>query len=223
MQWYKRILQTYQDSFCKRQRPAWRRRRGCALILVLAGGQSSVLLPAATAADAEKQWGNDGNVGVLHVRGALTESACRLDMTSAWQDISLGEVGTGRFQHIGARGTPVTVTFKLLDCLSSGSRNVDERTATRKWSAEQPSATVYFVAPADDDNPQLVQVSGAEGVGLRLLDSTGREVVLGQRGTPLLLTPGQDQLFYQIMLERTRAALSAGAFWSQINFKLNYD
>ena len=184
MQWYKRILQTYQDSFCKRHRPAWRRRRGCALILVLAGGQSSVLLPAATAADAEKQWGNDGNVGVLHVRGALTESACRLDMTSAWQD---------------------------------------ERTATRKWSAEQPSATVYFVAPADDDNPQLVQVSGAEGVGLRLLDSTGREVVLGQRGTPLLLTPGQDQLVYQIMLERTRAALSAGAFWSQINFKLNYD
>ncbi len=45
------------------------------------------LLPAANAVD---NWDVDGANGVLYISGALTESACRLEMDSARQDISLG-------------------------------------------------------------------------------------------------------------------------------------
>ncbi len=33
--------------------------------------------------------------GLLHVRGALTESACRLEMDSAWQGGGHGDDGNG--------------------------------------------------------------------------------------------------------------------------------
>ncbi|HBY5494024.1 TPA: type 1 fimbrial protein, partial [Klebsiella pneumoniae] len=40
----------------------------------------------------------EGSSGTLFVHGALTESACRLEMASAHQDVLLGEIGTGRLQ-----------------------------------------------------------------------------------------------------------------------------
>lgn len=42
----------------------------------------------------------DGEHGVLHVSGALTESACRLEMSSADQSVELGDVGTGRLNRL---------------------------------------------------------------------------------------------------------------------------
>ncbi|CAI1000142.1 fimbrial protein [Serratia fonticola] len=174
-------------------------------------------------AHAVNNWDVDGANGVLRVHGALTESACRLDMISAWQDISLGEIGTGRLRNIGERGTPVTVSLKLQDCLPGPSRNRDNRTGNVLWSAAQPAVSVSFIAPADADNPQLVRVRGAGGLALRFTDPLGRDVRLGSRGAPLLLTPGQNELIYTVTPERTRAPLHAGAYWAQVNFGLNYD
>lgn len=178
------------------------------------------LIPAAYSAN---NWDVDGANGVLRVQGALTESACRLEMSSVWQDISLGEIGTGRLRNIGERGTPVTVSLKLQDCLPGPSRNRDNRTGNVLWSAAQPAVSVSFIAPADADNPQLVRVQGAGGLALRLTDPLGRDVRLGGRGAPLLLTPGQNELTYTVTPERTRAPLHAGAYWAQVNFGLNYD
>jgi type 1 fimbria pilin len=189
------------------------------LALLLALGLSWGLVSSAQAAGVEV----DGNVGVLHVQGALTESACRLDMTSAWQEVSLGEIGTGRLQSLGARGNPVQVQLKLRDCVASLSRNPDARSGNQYWSQGQPSVAVGFTAPADAGNPELIKVNGASGIGLRLTDSANRAVILGARNTPIFVTPRQDQLTYNIALERTAAPLVAGRFWSQISFRLNYD
>ena len=62
----------------------------------------------------------EGSSGTLFVHGALTESACRLEMASAHQDVLLGEIGTGRLQKIGSRGEPVWIELHLEDCLQSG-------------------------------------------------------------------------------------------------------
>lgn len=198
------------------QQQKWR----LAALALLTGCMSLSIAHAAESVVAD---GVDGNTGVLQVRGALTESACRLDMRSAFQDVYLGEVGTGRLSNIGERATPVKFQLQLRDCLRGSSRNVDERTGTLLWSANQPSMTISFTAPADIHNPQLVRVNGASGIGLRLTDPANHDVALGMRGQPVMLTPGQNQLTYAVALERTPAALRAGAFWSQINFKLNYD
>lgn len=58
------------------------------LMVPVVVGSLWALMPEACAAD---NWNVDGANGVLHVRGALTESACRLEMTSAYQDVWLGK------------------------------------------------------------------------------------------------------------------------------------
>lgn len=186
--------------------------------LVISVGFS--LLPDVRAANNEQL---EEAIGVLHVHGALTESACRLDMASAWQDVDLGEVGSGRLANIGDHGRKVAVQLKLRDCMPGPSHEQDARTGNRLWSASQPAVSVSFIAPADLDNPQLVRVQGTSGLGLRLTDALERNVRLGSRGTPLFLTPGQNELTYYITAERTRSPLRTGAYWAQINFGLTYD
>ncbi|HAT4919958.1 TPA: type 1 fimbrial protein [Serratia marcescens] len=178
------------------------------------------LLPAANAVD---NWDVEGANGVLYISGALTESACRLEMDSARQDISLGEVTTGRLVQPGDRGAPVAFQLRLRDCLRGPTASRDERTGALLWAHDQPAVRVAFNAPADADNAQLVKVQGASGMGLRLLDAHGRDVRLGSRGAPLWLTPGNSVLSYSITPERTVAPLRAGAYRAMVDFALSYD
>lgn len=193
---------------------------GAVMMVPLVLGVGFSLLPAAHSAD---NWGVEGANGVLRVHGALTESACRLEMASAWQDIALGETGTGRLREVGARGTPVAVQLTLEDCLPGPARNRDNRSGNLLWSTGQPAVSVSFMAPADADNPQLVKVQGAGGLALRVTDVGGGDVRLGSRGAPMLLIPGRNELTYTVTPERTRAPLQAGAYWAQLNFGLSYD
>lgn len=195
-------------------------RTATAMMVPLVIGASFSLIPAAHSADNSEV---EGAHGVLRVYGALTESACRLAMTSAWQDISLGDTGTGKLRDVGAHGSPVAVQLRLEDCLPGPAANRDDRSGNLVWSADQPAVTVSFIAPADVDNPQLVQVQGTSGLALRVTDPLGQDVRLGSRGTPLLLSPGQNELTYTVTPERTKAPLEAGAYWAQLNFGLSYD
>ncbi len=195
---------------------------GLALMVPLTLGTMLWLLPAAQGQTADN-WYTDGANGVLQVRGALTESACRLEMASTWQDISLGEIGTGRLQNVGDRGTPVAFELLLRDCLRSPAGSRDSRTGALTWADNQPAVTVTFRAVQDADNPQLVKAKGVAGLGLRLTDSRGQDVRLGSRGEPLLLTPGQNALSYSVAPERTAAYLVAGAYRATVDFSLSYD
>jgi len=194
--------------------------RPCLLVKAAAVLTVLALLPAAHSAD---NWNVDGANGVLRVHGALAESACRLEMESAYQDVWLGETGTARLAQIGAQGTPVVVQLRLRDCLRSPANNRDERSGNLLWAPYQPAVSVSFSAPADVNNPQLVKVRGASGLALRMSDSLGRDIRLGSRGAPLMIAAGQDTLNYTVTPERTRAPLQAGAYSAQLNFKLNYD
>ena len=195
---------------------------GLALMAPLSLGAMLWLLPTAQGQVADN-WYTDGANGVLQVRGALTESACRLEMESAWQDISLGEIGTGRLQKVGDRGTPVAFELRLQDCLRSPTGSRDAHTGALSWASNQPAVSVSFRAVQDADNPQLVKAQGVAGLGLRLEDGRGQDVRLGSRGEPLLLTPGQNALSYTVAPERTKAALVAGSYRATLDFSLSYD
>lgn len=191
-----------------------------ALMAPLSLGAIILLLPPSHAAD---NWAVDGANGTLYVHGALTESACRLEMTSARQDIALGDIGTGRLQAVGARGTPVGFELRLTDCLRSPAGSRDVRTGSTVWADNQPAVTVSFRAIRDADNPQLVKAQGVSGLGLRLEDGQGQDVRLGSWGKPLLLTPGQNTLRYTVTPERTPAALAAGHYLAAVDFHLSYE
>ncbi|MHA6679807.1 fimbrial protein [Enterobacter cloacae] len=171
------------------------------------------------AADA---WDVEGSNGVLYVHGALAESACRLEMDSARQDIIMGETGTGRLLSIGEQGTPVAFQIRLRDCLRSSSVR-DERTGNTVRAYEQPSVTITFRGEKDADNPELVSVNGVSGMGLRIVDAMGRSVRLGSRGAPLILDHGQSALSFTVAPERTSAPLVAGSYRSVVDFNLSYD
>ncbi|TXE64974.1 type 1 fimbrial protein [Serratia nevei] len=185
---------------------------------VLAG---VLLLPFTTlAADTDVI---DGNYGVLHVHGALTESACRLDMTSAYQAVSLGDTGTGRLQNVGDQGTPVAVHLKLKDCLRLSSSSLDNNSGNMRWSSSQPAITMSFLAPQDTHDPRLIRANGVSGMGILLSDSHMRPVRLGSRDIPVLVTPGQDILTYYVSPVRTQAPLQPGSYWANVDFRLSYD
>lgn len=179
------------------------------------------LLPGAQAT--VDNWDVEGANGSLYVHGALTESACRLEMTSAHQDVALGETGTGRLRAMGARGESVRFELRLADCLSSPAGSRDVRTNNLTWADNQPAVTMSFNAPRDADNPQLVKAQGVSGLGLRLETDQGEDVRLGSPGRPLLLTPGQNTLTYRVTPERTPAGLMTGSYWAVVDFHLNYD
>lgn len=172
---------------------------------------------------APDNWGVEGAHGELHISGALAAGACRLDMTSLFQQVELGVIPTASLLRPGDRGVPVAVQLQLRDCLPVGGRQRDERSANLTWDSIQPVVSVSFAARADDDNPELVKARGASGLGLRLLDSQRRDVHLELRGTPQFLTPYNDQLTYYVVPERTRAPLVPGAFRASVDFRLNYD
>ncbi|CAI1146054.1 PAP fimbrial minor pilin protein precursor [Serratia marcescens] len=192
-----------------------------ALMAPLSLGALLVLLPSAHAAI--DNWDVEGANGTLYVHGALTESACRLEMTSAWQAIALGEIGTGRLQTVGSRGVPARFELRLMDCLRSPAGSRDPRTGGMTWANIQPSVTVSFDAVRDADNAQLIKAEGVAGLGLRLADAQGNDVRLGSRGAPILLTPGQNALSYTITPERTPAVLKAGSYQAVVGFHLSYD
>lgn len=172
---------------------------------------------------ATDNWNVEGENGILHVHGTLSESACRLDMTSTYQDVWLGNIGSGTLARAGDRSTPVTVQLRLFDCVRSPARSQEMRMGGVSWSRHQPAVSVVFVATADKENPELVRVSGAQGVGVRVLDALHRDIRLGSRGIPLFVSPGDDALTYYVMLERTPAELAAGAFQASMDFRLSYD
>lgn len=165
----------------------------------------------------------DGANGVIHVTGALSESPCRLDMDSAWQEVSLGTSETADLKQPGDRGTPVALSLHLRDCLRSGSDARDRHSGNLMWDPTRPAVTVTFEAPADLANPYLFRAQGTSGLGLRLLDGEHRSITPGERSRLQWLNPGDDRLVYYIQPERTGAELMPGAYSAVIHFRMSYD
>lgn len=167
-------------------------------------------------------WTVDGANGHIDVRGALTESACRLEMASAHQTIDLGTTGTGQLNTIGQKGLAIPFTIKLEDCLISQSRQRDQL-ANLVWEKNIPTMQIKFSAATDLQNPDLIKVNGAKGFGLALTDKKGSLISVGRVNDPQRLTLGQNQLTYYIAPMRTSANLSAGSYQAQLQFQLSYD
>ncbi|PQQ42085.1 fimbrial protein [Photorhabdus luminescens] len=165
----------------------------------------------------------DGLYGELHVFGGLTEAACRLDMTSAWQEVNLGNTPNSDLRQPGDKGTPIPFTLKFRDCLRTKGAVNDSRTGNLTWDQLQPVVTVSFVASADRDYPHLVRVTGISGLGLQITDTANNDIRLGERGRPRFTASGQDSLEYYVTPVRTPRALGIGQYRAVVDFRVNYD
>ena len=183
---------------------------------VLAG----LLLAFAGGAQAEDV---EGMNGVLNILGSMHEAPCSLEMNSIHQTVDLGAVSTSQLQRPGDQAKAKAFQLRFQDCQRTAGSIRSERTDNLTWSAYQPVVSVAFVAPADADDPRLVNVRGISGMGLQLTDALGRDVHLGQRGEPLLLPMGSSAMTWHVRPTRTAAPLSSGAFKAVVDFRLNYE
>ncbi len=186
-----------------------------------------LLLSISTANIAKAQdassWGIDGLMGKIQVRGVLTESACRLDLNSSYQEIDLGTLPTGHFQNVGDSGNPVSFSIVLRDCLRSGTSNDDPLSGLKVLDRYQPSVTLHFLATVTAENENIIPMKGVDGIGLVISDKYHKTVKPGHGGRPLLITPGQDTLKYYVTPVRILGPLHAGTFRGNILFYMSYD
>lgn len=199
--------------------PLFRFRRRCVAGL---GVCFITLTSLATELDQVDNWDVDGAHGTVYVQGALTESACRLAMSSAYQTVNMGTLGIGALQAVGAEGTPVAVQLRLDDCLSGESRNRSQL-GSLLWSPDMPSMKIRFLANGDNQDPRYAAVSGAKGIALRLSDASRQPITLGEYSAPMLVSPGQNQLTYYVTPVRTSAGLQAGAYQALLRFQVSYE
>lgn len=162
------------------------------------------------------------DTGALYVHGDLQENTCRMTMDSAWQDVDLGSTTRADVNQVGKATQPVTVKIYLHDCpeLANWSTNITPMTTTA--SMLQPPYRARFTAVADENNPELIKVTGASGIALRLRDSHGETVKLSRTSDSLLLYPGQDQVVFTLQPERTGAAFVPGPYHAVVNFSMIY-
>lgn len=162
------------------------------------------------------------DTGMLYVHGELQENTCRLTMDSAWQEVDMGSTAHADVNLLGKASKPMTVTFYLQDCPILGSWSTNITPMTHTVSSMQPPYKARFSAKADDTNPDLIQVVGASGIGLRLRDNQGKTVKFGRSGDAILLNPGQNQVTFTLAPERTAAPFVAGSYHALINFSMIY-
>lgn len=162
------------------------------------------------------------DTGTLYVHGVLQENTCRMTMDSAWQDVDLGSTSRADVNQTGKAAAPVKVNIYLHDCpeLANWSTNITPMTTT--LSTLQPPYKARFMAVQDNDNPALIKVTGASGIGLRLRDSRGETVMLSRNSDSILLNPGQNQVTFTLQPERTAAPFVAGPYHALVNFSMIY-
>ena len=172
---------------------------------------------------ANENWEVEGLHGQIRVSGLLTEAPCSLDMASAWQEISLGDVPAYRLRKPGNQAESVPFVLLFRNCIRTQSLSYDQRTDTATWDAMQPVATVSFVAAADTHYPEMLAVRGVSGLALKVTDKQKNDIRLGSRGRPQFLAFPEGALTYYVTPVRTPERLTEGHFRAVMDFRVNYD
>lgn len=166
-------------------------------------------------------WNVDGQHGVVYVKGSLTESPCRLAMSSSYQTVEMGNLDIGTLQNKG-KGTPIPFEIELEDCLETATQLENVETGMMAWSSTQPAVKIRFVAPTVPFKPDFVRVTGVQGLGLAVTTQSGTLLPMSQTSEPQLLPTGQSQLTYYVMPVRT-GQLVPGAYSALIAFEMLYE
>ncbi|MER5082049.1 fimbrial protein [Providencia stuartii] len=166
-------------------------------------------------------WNVDGQHGVVYVKGSLTESPCRLAMTSSYQTVEMGNLDAGTLQHNG-KGTPIVFQIELEDCLETATWLENVQSGMTAWSSTQPAVKIRFVAPTVPMYSDFVRVNGAQGLGLAVTTAGGALLPMGQASEPQLLPSGQSRLTYYVTPVRT-GALVPGPYSALIAFEMLYE
>lgn len=166
---------------------------------------------------------NPAQTAEFQVTDILLESACYLDPSSTYQTLDLRDLSTAQLIRTDEQGTPVTLQLNLQGCVRSDGGRLDEQTGTLIWSASEPEAALSFTAVADAGSSGLIEVVGAGGFGLRLLDVQGRDVRLGPTAPARFISPGNSQPLITSALNAKRHLCARDPSEANLKVNLAYD
>ncbi len=178
------------------------------LISILAG-----MLLCSCTAGASDDWDIPGNHGELEVSGSLREGVCQLDMRSEFQDVKMDSSALANLVHPGDTGRPVKLVLRLLGC----------QVARSPKAGKEEMPAVSFQSPSDPDEPSLLRMGGVTGIGLRILDEQGKQVLPGTRHKPQFSIEGGNVVVYTVLPVRTKAPLTTGDFVASVDFRMSYE
>lgn len=168
-------------------------------------------------------WNVDGANGTLYVSGSLTQSPCRLSMTSSYQTVDMGNNETALFSLVGQKGQRIPFQIELQDCIEMQTNLHNVQSGQTAWSETQPAVKIRFLAKSVPFNPGLVEVNGVDGLGLELSESNGVTLPVDKQSNPVLLASGQNILTYYVTPVRVAQRLQPGAYSALISFEMLYE
>lgn len=147
--------------------------------------------------------------GRVNMSGSIIDTPCAISTSDLEQTIDFGTVTTGEIIHDG-RGGERRFSLNLINC------------DLHPFNESKPDWSVFettFDGPSENG---FFSVSGAKGIGLQIIDSTGSSAIPGKALPGGNLVAGSQRLDYVIQLVSDHHNLKPGLYHSTVRFKIDY-
>lgn len=164
----------------------------------------------------------DQGSGTITFTGNVISAPCSIASGDLNQTVELGNVADSVLNS-GSSSSPVDFTIHLQDCILT--------TKSGETTTTVDKVKVTFTSSATDSTDASLMknsldgsLGGATGVGVRLLDSTNKNIVLG---TPVAVnfanTNANQELNFKARMETvTGSTVTPGSVQAQANYVLDY-
>ncbi|MBA4823475.1 fimbrial protein [Pantoea ananatis] len=149
--------------------------------------------------------------GTINFTGSITDTACKVDTSSASQTVNLGTISSTSFGAAGATAAPTRFTINLTSC-----------------PAAVKSASVRFDGATANGNNAILGLSSGQtatnvGVGIYEQDSTTLIPVGSASSSKPLSTTATNSLTYIAKYVATATPVTAGSANSSAAFTIAYN
>lgn len=144
-------------------------------------------------------------------RGMLTAPACSLAMEDAYQTVNMGSTPVRDLQNVFA-GPEKPFRLRLRHCGLTDTRNNPVN-----------RIRVTFNGVRGETPERFAVVGQAQGIDLQITDSDGYPARQGQPMPPLFVRGNEEELKYTLQVLRNSRPLSAGDYYSVLQFRIDYE
>ncbi|EAA4711711.1 fimbrial protein [Salmonella enterica] len=158
------------------------------------------------------------NGGTINFTGTVVDAPCVIAADSVDMSVDLGQT-TIDYLNKYSSSKPVNVNINLTNCALSGA-GTDDADITKADVTFNSSA----VDTSDKDLLANTDSAGAQGIGVRLLNGDGANVVLGTADEiPLQVSSSEQTLTFQADMENINSvAITPGAVAANATYTIAY-
>lgn len=161
--------------------------------------------------------------GKIHFTGSVVAAPCAVDNSSDSQKINLGQITTHQLPELGATGSAVPFTIKLIGCDLT-----PPKPGSEAGTVNYTKASITFSGPTVNSTTLQVTAEGAgqqpaKNVGIQIMQAKQALTVDGSTSSTMQnIIPGTNEIPFTATYVATDKTVTAGAANGLVNFKVNY-